>query len=686
MNLEQNKFLRFQINPSFMKFQKNKKEKENEIMKRIKKVASIVLAMAMVFAMTLTAFAADNNPHTITVTQNADDKTSHTYEAYQIFKGDLAEKDGKKVLSNIEWGAGVDASGLLTDLKSDATIGIYFAECKNAVDVAEALGKKPFSDTTGNQTGDTDVFARIAENHLTKTVAGTAKGTGNLSINVVGSGYYLVKDADKSVDSENGAYTRFMLRVVGDAEAVVKSEVPSGTKKVYNDPETATDANNATIGSHVSYVINSNVPNYTGYKYYYLIMNDTLSSGLTFDGVESVAVKIGDVELTRGIDYYVYVGEEADGNTFRLAFKDIMEKNADGSYKYKVDAPIVVTYSATVNKDAVVGVEGNPNKWTLQYSNNPDSTFDKDREDDNTRPGLPADETSEALGETPEDLTLTYLTAIDITKYANEVLDANLLAGAEFTLTGVSQQVVVNKVDYYTKATGNELAGTELYYLLKDGTYTKDEPTNGDFVRVGKGTATTTKGYLKRGENDFYVPEDVAEYNGKDLYKYQGGNSADYADTSVKYVKTTRTETGIEEVPVNISLEEMTGKDGKISFERLGAGSYTIKETVTPDGYNTLADTTFTIEWKTPGEVKDGKEKCTWVIKDVSGPISFGTPNENGEITNASGTFATGVINNSGSQLPSTGGIGTTIFYVVGGILVIGAGILLVTKRRMKAQ
>ena len=110
-----------------MKFQKNKKEKENEIMKRIKKVASIVLAMAMVFAMTLTAFAADNNPHTITVTQNADDKTSHTYEAYQIFKGDLAEKDGKKVLSNIEWGAGVDASGLLTDLESDATIGIYFA-------------------------------------------------------------------------------------------------------------------------------------------------------------------------------------------------------------------------------------------------------------------------------------------------------------------------------------------------------------------------------------------------------------------------------------------------------------------------------------------------------------------------------------------------------------------------------
>lgn len=60
-------------------------------MKRMKKIVSILLAMAMVVGMSLTVFAADNNQHTITVTQNQNDKTSHTYEAYQIFKGDLAE-------------------------------------------------------------------------------------------------------------------------------------------------------------------------------------------------------------------------------------------------------------------------------------------------------------------------------------------------------------------------------------------------------------------------------------------------------------------------------------------------------------------------------------------------------------------------------------------------------------------
>ena len=81
-------------------------------MKRIKRLASLMLALVMAMAMTVTAFAADNNKHTITVTQNAADKTEHTYDAYQIFAGDLAEKEGKMVLSNIIWGKGVNGDAL----------------------------------------------------------------------------------------------------------------------------------------------------------------------------------------------------------------------------------------------------------------------------------------------------------------------------------------------------------------------------------------------------------------------------------------------------------------------------------------------------------------------------------------------------------------------------------------------
>lgn len=285
-------------------------------MKRIKRLASLMLALVMAMAMTVTAFAADNNKHTITVTQNAADKTEHTYDAYQIFAGDLAEKEGKMVLSNIIWGKGVNGDALLAALQADETFNVVgenktnaFAGCKDAADVAEVLGGTAFANSTVGTSTLTDAFARVAENNLTDVVAGTATGTGNVEITVTGSGYYLVKDQNGTVDTANGAYTRFMLEVVGDATATVKSEVPSGDKKVYIDDVTTGDANNASIGSHVSYEITSKVPNHVGYNYYYFIMNDTLSEGLTFDGPGSVAVKVGDTVLVQDTDYYVYTRE-----------------------------------------------------------------------------------------------------------------------------------------------------------------------------------------------------------------------------------------------------------------------------------------------------------------------------------------------------------------------------------------
>ena len=264
--------------------------KESKVMKRMKKIVSILLAMAMVLGMGLTVFAADNNEHKITVTQNVDDKTEHTYEAYQIFAGDLATVDGEQILSNIIWGKGVNGEALLAALKADNTFKVageegnetnIFADCNTAAEVAKVLSGEEFGNSTVSESTLTDAFARVVENNLTDVVAGTATGEGNVEITVIGSGYYLVKDKNGSVDTANGAYSRFMLQVVSDATATVKSEVPSGDKKVYIDDVTTGDANNASIGSHVSYEITSKVPNYVGYKYYYFIMNDKLSEGLS---------------------------------------------------------------------------------------------------------------------------------------------------------------------------------------------------------------------------------------------------------------------------------------------------------------------------------------------------------------------------------------------------------------------
>lgn len=624
-------------------------------MKRMKKIASIVLAMAMVLAMSIPVMAADNDPHTIKVQQNADDVTTHTYAAYQIFAGDLATVDGEKVLSNIIWGSGVkDTDVLLEELKNDKddVFSGAFSDCKTAADVARALSE--FPESFVSESTSLDYFARIVEKHLSDTYK-SASGEGDVEIGVVGSGYYLVRDIGNV--EENGAYTRALLEVVGDSGIVVKSEVPHGDKQVYVDETNKGDSNNASIGSHVSYEITSEVPNWAGYNYYYFIMNDTLSEGLTFDGTNSVAVKVGDTTLAQGTDYYVYTGNDAAPKTFRLAFDNIMN--------YDVGAPIVVTYSATVNDKAKVGNTGNPNTWTLQYSNNPDKTFENEKRPDG-KPGLPAEDAGEVLGETPEEKTLTFVTELDITKYANEAgITENLLAGAEFTLTGTSKQVVMNTVDYY------EASDNGTYYLLLDGTYTETAPTGTEYVEIGVGTDKTTTGYIKDADDNYVVPENKDDYKGATLYKLVKGTADKYADVNTKYEKKVATKT--EYVDADVSIELTTGDDGKISFKDLGAGEYTLTETVTPEGFNTLDPITIVISFRGPEVVNTGEEPGFWGMTWDDESVD---PNDNG-------IFAQDVINKSGSLLPSTGGIGTTIFYVVGGILVVGAVVLLVTKKRM---
>ena len=109
-------------------------------------------------------------------------------------------------------------------------------------------------------------------------------------------------------------------------------------------------------------------------------------------------------------------------------------------------------------------------------------------------------------------------------------------------------------------------------------------------------------------------------------------------------------------------------KDGKVVFTGLGAGTYTLTEVTTPDGYNTIKPITFTVTWT--------KEDGFTVA------IAADSENKDVEITAENGILATTVINEKGTLLPDTGGIGTTIFYVIGGILMVGAGVLLLTRKR----
>lgn len=121
------------------------------------------------------------------------------------------------------------------------------------------------------------------------------------------------------------------------------------------------------------------------------------------------------------------------------------------------------------------------------------------------------------------------------------------------------------------------------------------------------------------------------------------------------YRPTTGSETGRE-----MKSAEVTGVFNIIGLD---AGTYVLKETSTPAGYNTCAPINIVIS----AVHKENTDEAT-VKLDLTG----------------SKNMTNDVINKSGSSLPSTGGIGTTIFYVAGGVLVVGAGVLLITKKRAK--
>ena len=169
-----------------------------------------------------------------------------------------------------------------------------------------------------------------------------------------------------------------------------------------------------------------------------------------------------------------------------------------------------------------------------------------------------------------------------------------------------------------------DAAGT--YYKLKDGTYTAEAPNNDE---------THDSVYESTSETYKLVEEAKVMGEGQD--------------------------------PATIS--SYVDDEGKVKFTGLGAGTYKIEETVVPAGYNKADDIEFTIGYEINYETLD----ITW--------------NSNNDKVVPDGTtklFDTTVVNNKGTELPSTGGMGTTIFYVIGGILVLAAAIILISKRRVQ--
>lgn len=356
-------------------------------MKHSKKLASLLLALVMALSLAVTAFADESTTYSITINNST---AGHTYEAYQIFTGDLATNEaGNKVLSNIVWGSGVSEAG------------------------QTALGDAAAKTETLKTEADAKAFAKAVAPYLT-TAAGSANTVtdGKYVISGLAAGYYLVKDQDGSLTGDADAYTEYIIKVVTDTTATPKSSVPTVEKKVKdtNDSTGVTsdwqDSADYDIGDSIPFQLKAtlanNVSSYTTYK---VVFHDTLSNGLTYNN--DAKVYIGGTE-TNG--FTVTATVNADGTTtLTVSCDDVKALGAGNS------SVITVEYTVKLNENAVLGSADNPNEVYLEYSNNPNKSENGNNE----------------TGETPKDVVIvfTYKTIINKVDSENKPL-----TGAAFKL------------------------------------------------------------------------------------------------------------------------------------------------------------------------------------------------------------------------------------------------------------
>lgn len=539
--------------------------------KAIKKLLAALLAVAMLCAMAIPAFAGTEGDIT----------TWHSFSAFQIFKGDVEGNDIKDFkISNVEWGSNIadNPAAFLDQLKADSTLGTQF----HFIDATDANTAQKVLEVI-SQWDDSDVnsiaFARFVCHYLypdanAKPKPAVEGGGGSDHIHFDEAGYYLVVDTTPFNPGDvDHAYNSFLLMVTHanwNVPITPKAEKPSVKKEVFDNFDNQDGTSTGDFGSSADHAINekfqfkltATLPASTDHAYdyydtYAVCFKDTLSEGITYDGPDSVVIKSNNNTHDTTIDpskYTIDTKNLENQNYFEVNIHDVKACAKDAGFDLNDGATITFTYTAHLNEKAYVNIGSgsteNKNSVQLKYSNNP-------------RPG-------DYWGTTPKSEVYVFTYQLNNTKYHDDDTTGNELAGAGFRL-----------------------------YSGKDCTKEQE-------IKLKKNTTDGT-----------YSP-------------YFGADAGD---------------------------EMFSDEHGQFNVKGLDAGTYYLKETNPPADYSACADKEIVIS-------------ATHDVNHVS----------------LSGNLSTTIINKKagGITLPSTGGIGTTIFYVVGGGLMVAAIVLLVTKKRME--
>lgn len=382
-------------------------------MKKLKLFLATLLALVFAFS------AGKVKAYDITV----DNAGSGTYESYRIFTGTLSE-DGK-TLSNIKWGDGITEAGR-TALQEKYKVS-------SAAALAEVIGAEGFTATQAEE------FAKEAGKYL--------QNPGGLT--GLTAGYYLVQN--KTVGS-NEAYTNYILEVVGNVTVTPKTDIPSFEKKVKDTNDSKgeetdwQDSADYDFDDDVPFQLTATLPsNFNSYDNYYFEISDTLSSGLTYNKDAKVYL-VNDGQKEDFTEKFTI--ETANGLSFKI-------DNLKAISGVTASSKIVVEYTATLNKSAIIGKVGNPNTAKLIYSNNPNSRG-----------------TAGSTTETPEDTVIVFTYKVVVNKVDE---NSKPLAGAGFTLF---KNVADAWKEVKTISAGE--ATTFTFSGLDDGVYKLSETTTPD--------------------------------------------------------------------------------------------------------------------------------------------------------------------------------------------------------------
>ena len=340
-------------------------------MKHTKRAASLLLAIILVFALATTAFAAGE---TGSITIN-DAVVGQTYTIYQILDLESynASANAYAYKATTAWN---------TFINSDAIKGTY-------VEVDDQ------GYVTWKDGADAAAFAKAAQkyakdNSITNQGSVTATTT-TVSFTGLDLGYYLVDTTLGTLCSLDTTNPNVVMEE--------KNEVPSNVKTVEEDSTgNYGDKNDADIGQTVNF--KSTITAQAGAENY--VFHDTMSAGLSYTGVTGITLNGATVDAS---NYTVVTEGLTDGCTFEVRFTQAFCDTL------KANDQIVISYTATLNENAVIAGAGNPNTSKVSYGDSSNTKY------------------------TPDSQTKTYTWDVDVFKYTMNGETETALAGATFTLS-----------------------------------------------------------------------------------------------------------------------------------------------------------------------------------------------------------------------------------------------------------